>query len=139
MRAELRAVTGRDVVERSGGVVVVVSGPRARIVPARAEFHARLLGAARFAADGFLIGGTEPRRKNLTTPLISSLAGGRHLQRLDTGRLRATWLAKTAETIGLRAFMDAAGVVCSQRLRDIVSYLDAVPMARAVTLLGGRW
>jgi hypothetical protein len=56
---------------------------------------------------------------------------------LEAGRLRATWLVACAELIGLRAFMDAAGVTCSQRLGDLVSYLPAPPEAAAVALLGG--
>jgi hypothetical protein len=46
------------------------------------------------------------------------VAGGLDLGRLDTGRLRATWLTETAERIGLKAFMDAAGISDSQRLGD---------------------
>ncbi len=52
----------------------------------------------------------------MTTPLISSLSGGADLPRLDTGRLRSTYLAAMARQIGLRAFMDAAGIACTQRL-----------------------
>jgi hypothetical protein len=39
--------------------------------------------------------------------------------------------------IGLRAFMDAAGICCSQRLGDLVSHLEEVEEARAVALIGG--
>lgn len=44
---ELRDVRGTDVVLRSGGVVVVVGGRRARSVPLLARYHGPLLEAAR--------------------------------------------------------------------------------------------
>ena len=50
----------------------------------------------------------------MTTPLISSLADATGLPRLDTGRLRATWLADCAQLRGLPAFLAAAGISCSQ-------------------------
>jgi hypothetical protein len=57
---------------------------------------------------------------------------------LEVWRLRATWLAEVARSTGLRAFMDAAGVECSQRLGDIVAGLPALDEAESVRLLGGR-
>ncbi len=57
----------------------------------------------------------------MTTPLIRALAGGTGLPRLDTSRLRATWLADCAALIGLAAFMHAAGITCSQRLGDLLA------------------
>ena len=74
----------------------------------------------------------------MTTRLTASLAGGADLARLDISRLRATWLCEVAETIGLKAFMDAAGVTCSQRLGDLVARLEPAEEAEAVALLGGR-
>lgn len=123
---------------RSGGVVVEVPGPRSRVVPVLSTYHGRLRASGAFAGDNYLIGGLDASRHNFTTPLISSLAGGADLPRLSTSRLRATWLSATAEIIGLRAFMDAAGVVCSQRLGDLVAHLEAPTEARAVALLGAR-
>lgn len=43
-----------------------------------------------------------------------------------------------AETIGLRAFMDAAGITCSQRLGDLVAGLLPRSEEEAVALLVGR-
>jgi hypothetical protein len=40
--------------------------------------------------------------------------------------------------IGLRAFMDAAGITCSQRLGDLVSSLPGVSEKEAVALFGAR-
>ena len=93
IRGDLRDVRGTDVACRSGGVVVTVRGARARTVPVLARYHTRLLTAARFARTGLICGGADPGRRNLTNPLISALDGGTGLPRLDTSRLRATWLA----------------------------------------------
>jgi integrase len=138
IRADLRAVRGSDISARSGGVIVVVNGTRPRAVPVLARYHQPLLAAAAFAGTGLVTGGTDPARRNVTTPLITSLAGGTGLPRLDTSRLRATWLAHCADQIGLAAFMHAAGITCSQRLGDLIAGLDPGTEAGAVRLLGGQ-
>ena len=93
------------------------------MVPVLARYHARLLASSRFAGTGLVCGGTDPGRRNITSPLISALDGGAGLPRLDTSRLRATWLADCAELLGLATFMHAAGISCSQRLGDLVAGL----------------
>ncbi len=136
--ADLRAVCGIDVVARAGGVVVVVrAGPRPRVVPVLSRYHDRLLAAKGFVGDRLVIGGTSPARRNVTTPLTSSLAGGTDLPRIEIARLRATWLCEVAGAIGLRAFMDAAGIACSQRLGDLVALLPRPDEAHTVALLSG--
>lgn len=137
MGADLRHVRGRHVVSRSGGVVVDVKGARPRVVPVLSRYHERLMAAAAFAGDGYVIGGRNPDRRNVTNTLVASLAGGIDLPALDTGRLRATWLAVVADSVGLATFMAAAGITCSQRLGDIVATLDVTDEAAAVALLGG--
>jgi hypothetical protein len=136
IRADLRAVHGTDVACRSGGVIVQVRGARPRAVPVLARYHDRLLAAAAFAGTGLVTGGTDPGRRNITTPLTRSLAGGAGLPRLDTSRLRATWLADAAELLGLATFMHAAGITCSQRLGDLLASLEPAAEADAVRLLG---
>jgi hypothetical protein len=136
IRSDLRDVRGTDVACRSGGVVVTVRGPRPRAVPVLARYHARLLAAARFARTGLICGGAGPGRRNITNPLITALDGGGGLPRLDTSRLRATWLADCADRLGLATFMAAAGISCSQRLGDLVAELELAGEAEAVRLLG---
>jgi len=80
--------------------------------------------------------GDAQARPNITTPLTRSLAGGAGLPRLDTSRLRATWLADVAEVPGLATFMRAAGIICSQRLGDLLAGLEPASEAGAVRLLG---
>ena len=136
IRGDLRDARGTDVACRSGGVLVAVRGGRPRTVPVLARYHAPLLAAARFAGTGLICGGADPGRRNITTPLIAALDGGSGLPRLDTSRLRATWLADVADLLGLATFMHAAGITCSQRLGDLDAGLEPAGEAGAVRLLG---
>jgi integrase len=138
IRGDLRDARGSDVACRSGGVIMSVRGARPRTVPVLSRYHSRLLAAARFAGSGLVCGGIDPGRRNLTNPLIRALDGGTGLPRLDTSRLRATWLADCAELLGLATFMHAAGISCSQRLGDLVTGLEPAGEAGAVRLLGAR-
>lgn len=134
---ELRQLRGEDVIERSGGLLVALSGPRARAVPVLRRFHQQLRAAAAFAGEGYLLGGSTPQRKNLSDTLTAALCRDAGLPRLEAGRLRATWLTECARLIGLKAFMQAAGIRCSQRLGDLVAQLPELDEPAAVTLLGG--
>jgi integrase len=136
IRGDLREVRGADVACRSGDVFVSVRGARPRTVPVLARYHARLLSAAASAGTGLICGGADPGRRNLTNPLIRALDGGGGLPRLDTSRLRATWLAGCAELLGLATFMHAAGISCSQRLGDLIAGLEPGSEDEAVRLLG---
>jgi integrase len=136
IRGDLRDARGSDVARRSGGVLVTVRGARPRAVPVLARYHGVLLAAARFAGTGLICGGADPGRRNLTSPLVAALDGGGGLPRLDTSRLRATWLADCGELLGLATFMHAAGISCSQRLGDLVAGLEPGGEADAVRLLG---
>jgi len=137
IRSDLRHVRGTDISCRSGGVLVTVRATRPRAVPVLARYHQTLLAAAEFAGERLVTGGTDPQRNNITSPLIAALAGGTGLARLDTSRLRATWLAEVAQLTGLATLMNAAGITCSQRLGDIIAALDPGGEADAVALLGG--
>jgi hypothetical protein len=117
-------------------VIVTVRGARPRTVPVLARYHSRLLAAAASAGTGLICGGADPGRRNITNPLITALDGGTGLPRLDTSRLRATWLADCAELLGLATFMAAAGISCSQRLGDLIAGLEPAGEAAAVRLLG---
>jgi integrase len=137
---ELRAIRGRDVIARSGGLLVALrapSEPKRRIVPVLSRYREPLIEAARFAGDGLIIGGREPARKNITDALSAALCADPSLPRLVAGRLRSTWLSEAAKLIGLGAFMAAAGVSCSQRLGDIAATLPAIGESEMVALLGG--
>ncbi|HUZ03207.1 MAG TPA: hypothetical protein VMU89_22915 [Thermomicrobiaceae bacterium] len=134
---ELRHVRGVDVVARAGGVLVIVSGPRARPVPVLGRYQERLLAAAAFAGPGLIIGGRDPGRRNLTDTLTAALSTDPSLPRLEAGRLRSTWLCECAAQLGLGAFMAAAGIRCSQRLGDLAAALPVASETELVALLGG--
>ena len=136
IRSDLRHVLGSDISRRSGGVIVQVNGRRPRAVPVLARYHGPLLASAAFAGTGLVTGGRDPGRRNVTTPLLRALDGGTGLPRLDTSRLRATWLADCAQFLGLATFMHAAGITCSQRLGDLLAALAPGSEAEAVALLG---
>jgi hypothetical protein len=138
IRADLRAVHGTDARARSGGVIVQVRGTRPRAVPVLARYHDRLLASAAVAGGRRGPRGRDQDRHNVTNRLVSSLAGGSGLPRLDTSRLRATWLAETAALTGLPAFLHAAGITCCQRPGDITAGLDPGSEEQAVALPGGR-
>jgi len=133
---ELRHVRGSDVVERSGGVIVTIGGARSRSVPVLERYHERLLEAAAFTGERYLIGGRNPDRRNVTDALSAMLSADSSLPRLHAGRLRSTWLLECAERIGLGAFMQAAGISCSQRLGDLAAQLPAASEQQLVALLG---
>ena len=105
-------------------------------MPVLSIYHTRLCASATFGADRYVIGGRAAQRRTVTTPLVDSLAAHSDLPRLDTGRLRATWLVAAVEAIGLKAFMDAAGITCTQRLGDLVAGMTSPSEAEAVTRLG---
>ena len=132
---DLRSVSGADVIARSGGLVVVVRGPRARTAPVLSRYHETLLSCAHFAQDRYLVGGCDPTRENVTTPLISALSTRSDLEHLSCSRLRSTWLVTCAELIGLKTFMDAAGIRCTQRLGDLVAEIEPPDEAQSVRLL----
>jgi integrase len=133
---ELRHLRGSDVVQRSGGVVVLVSGARARSVPVLARYQQPLLQAARFASERLICGGREQGRRNIGDQLCHALSQDSSLPRLEPGRLRSSWLVECSRQIGLGAFMQAAGVRCSQRLGDLAAQLPAATETELVALLG---
>lgn len=135
---ELRHVRGSDIARRSGGVLVAVGGARSRAVPVLCRYHERLLQAASFAGDRYVIGGRDPERRNVTDTLSALLSSDLSLPRLEAGRLRSTWLVECAARIGLGAFMHAAGISCSQRLGDLAAQLQPASEHELIGLLGGN-
>jgi len=129
-------VHGTDVITRSGGVIVQVRGARERTVPVLPRYREPLLAAAASAGDALVLCGADPGRRNLTNQLVTALSGGSGLPRLDTSRLRATWLRDCADQLGLATFMHAAGITCSQRLGDLIAWLEPGSEQQAVALLG---
>jgi len=135
--SDMRLVRGSDVLTRSGGLVVVVRGRKARIVPVLGRHHDALGRSALFAAGGFVVGGDDEGRKNITSRLLATLDVGR-LPRLEVPRLRATWLWCQIERLGLCALVHAAGMKSSSRLVEVAASGHAPSEEALVALLGGR-
>lgn len=135
--SELRHLRGTDVGCRAGGVLVSVSGRRPRSVPVLERYQPPLLEAAAFAGERLIVGGREPGRRNVSDELCRALSADASLPQLQPGRLRSSWLVACAQTIGLHAFMQAAGIRCSQRLGDLAAALPAVEEPELVARLGG--
>ena len=134
---DMRYVTGRHVVSRSGGLVVIVEGTRARVVPVLTRYQDTLGVCARFSGDSYMVGGIAPTRKNVTTPVLARASGGLGLKRLSVSRLRSTWLAEQLERLGLHGLLYAAGLKYSQRLFDLAGSVPAMSESELVMALGG--
>lgn len=136
--SELRHLHGTAVTEHPAGVLVIVSGRRARSVPVLADYQQPLVQAARFAGARLICGGRDPGRRNISDALGAALSADPSLPRMEPGRLRSTWLVACAEQIGLGVFMQAAGIRCSQRLGDLAAQLPTATDAELIARLGGR-
>ena len=136
IRADLRAVRGTDVIRRSGGVIGGRARCPARAVPVLARYHDRLLAAAAFAGTELISGGTDPGRRNITTPLTRSLSGGTGCPGWTPPGCAPPGWPRSRTCWGWPAFMHAAGITCSQRLGDLLAGLEPAAEADAVRLLG---
>ncbi len=134
---DMRYVTGHHVLERSGGLVVVVEGARARVVPVLKRYQAMLVVCATFSGANNMTGGIAPTRKNVTTPVLARLSGGVDLKRLSVSKMRSTWISEQLEHLGVPALLRAAGLKYSQRLFDLALSLPQIDEAELVLLLGG--
>jgi hypothetical protein len=123
--ADLRFLCGSDVSVVEDRVVVSVPGRRARTVLVDMPYDRRVLSAAHFAGERFLIGGVAGARHNVTGTLISKLSGGEDLPRLDVARLRASWLAKKLTAFRLPELLAAAGITSSKHLFDLLAQLPS--------------
>lgn len=134
---DFRYVRGNHIHRRSGGVVVEVLGPRARVVPVLFRYQNRLQEVALFSGDDFVCGGTQLQRRNVTNPLISRLAGGIDLPRLEVARLRATWLCEQAQRFDLSVLLAVTGLKRSSRLGDLIDGTHRADESEVVALCGG--
>ena len=105
-------------------------------MPVLERHQGALWRSARFAGEGFIVGGDDPGRKNVTSPLLGTLELGR-LDRLEVGRLRATWLAFHAQNLGLVALVHAAGLTSSSRLIELAAASPLGDETAMVRMLGG--
>jgi hypothetical protein len=67
---------------------------------------------------------------------VRRAAGGGWLGHLDTGRLRATWLAAHLEHLGVAALFAAAGVRSGQRIAELACRLSVPDEPSLIAALG---
>ena len=133
---DLAWVRGQDIEQlQDGSVSVTVSGgTRPRTVITLEAHEATLLEIARFARAGLLIGGTARGRRNVTRGPLDRVVGGEDLPRLETARLRSTWLLTHLRArTPLPTLMTAAGLTTVRPLEDLLHHCpvdaDAAPLA----------
>ena len=130
-------VSGADVREVGGAVVVHVGAPAPRVVPVRAEFEEELRTLANAAGEELLVGGTSVAR-NRASQLATQFERSHATPRLSAARLRATWLVHHL-TVGTRLpeLASAAGLVGITVLSDLLAHVPAMSRAEACAVLRG--
>jgi len=133
---DLAWVTGQDVEQLPDGAVsvTVCGGTRPRTVVALHAHEGALLELSRFTSSGLLIGGSIRGRRNVTRGPLDRVVGGEDLPRLETARLRSTWLlAHLQARTPLPALMIAAGLTTVRPLEDLLHHcpvdVDAARLA----------
>lgn len=114
-----------DVVRlQDGAVRVTVSGgTRPRSVIALQAHEDALLRLAQAAGSGLLIGGSMCGRRNVTRGPLDRIVGGKDLPRLETARLRSSWLLTHLRACTpLPALMQAAGLTTVRPLEDLLHH-----------------
>jgi len=122
---DLAWVRGQDIEQLPDGAVIVTvsGGTRPRDVVALQAHEAALLELSRFARGGLLIGGSIRGRRNVTRGPLDRVVGGDDLPRLETARLRSTWLLTHLRArTPLPALMLAAGLTTVRPLEDLLHH-----------------
>lgn len=139
---DLAWVRGQDVEELPDGAVMVTvsGGTRPRTVITLQAHETPLLQLARAAGPGLLlIGGSTRGRRNVTRGPLERVVGGEDLPRLETARLRSTWLLTHLRArTPLPALMAAAGLTTVRPLEDLLHHCPiAVDAARVALRTAG--
>jgi len=138
---DLAWVRGQDIEQLPDGAVSVTvsGGTRPRAVVALHAHEGTLLELTRFTSSGLLIGGSVRGRRNVTRGPLERVVGGEDLPRLETARLRSTWLlAHMQARTPLPALMTAAGLTTVRPLEDLLHHcpVDADAARRALRTAG---
>jgi len=134
---DLAWVRGQDVEQLPDGAVSVTvsGGTRPRNVVALRAHEGALLELTRITSSGLLIGGGVRGRRNVTRGPLDRVVGGEDLPRLETARLRSTWLlAHLQARTPLPALMAAAGLTTVRPLEDLLHHCPADVAAARVAL-----
>ncbi len=134
---DLAWVRGQDVEQQwDGSVRVTVSGgTRPRTVVALHTHETALRELTRFTSDGLLIGGSIRGRRNVTRGPLDRVVGGEDLPRLETARLRSTWLLTHLRArTPLPVLMLAAGLTTVRPLEDLLHHCPVDADAARIAL-----
>ena len=134
---DLAWVRGQDIEQLPDGAVSVTvsGGTRPRNVVALRAHEGPLLDLTRFSSSGLLIGGSIRGRRNVTRGPLDRVVGGEDLPRLETARLRSTWLlAHLQARTPLPALMTAAGLTTVRPLEDLLHHCPVDTAAARVAL-----
>jgi len=134
---DLAWVRGQDVEELPDGAVSVTvsGGTRPRTVITLRAHETPLLEIARAAGSELLIGGSTCGRRNVTRGPLERVVGGQDLPRLETARLRSTWLlAHLRARTPLPVLMNAAGLTTVRPLEDLLHHCPVDADAARVAL-----
>ncbi len=116
---------GQDIEQLPDGAVSVTvsGGTRPRAVVALQAHEGALLELSRFTGGGLLIGGSTLGRRNVTRGPLERVVGGEDLPRLETARLRSTWLLTHLRArTPLPTLMTAAGLTTVRPLEDLLHH-----------------
>jgi len=122
---DLAWVRGQDIEQLPDGAVSVTvsGGTRPRTVITLHAHETALLEIARLARAGLLIGGSTRGRRNVTRGPLDRVVGGEDLPRLETARLRSTWLLTHLRArTPLPILMTAAGLTTVRPLEDLLHH-----------------
>lgn len=131
-------ITGHDIREVSGIVLVDVPEPSPRTVPVLAGWEDRILALAARAKDEPLVGQASDS-KNHGARLRSRILTPTGVPLLSVGRLRSSWLVEHLR-IGTRLpeLAAAAGLVGVTVLSDLLPYVEPLDEKSAWALLRGQ-
>jgi hypothetical protein len=130
-------VRGSDVITTGVVVRVLVTGEAPRSVPVLDRYEDLLVGLAKPAGDGLLIGATSTHRNN-TSKLTASLKRGSGHPVLSVPRLRSTWIVEHL-TRGTRLpeLLAAAGTTRIEPFDDLLVYVRPMEPLVAERMLRG--
>ena len=131
----LAQVGPEDVTCVDGVVEIAVGEPAPRRVVVLAEWENEVLDLAETAGDGCLIG-TRSTARNRVADLAKSLSCPAGHPRLNTGRLRSTWLlAHLSAGTRVTELCQAAGLQSLLVLSDLMVFVEPLDDAAAKTQL----
>jgi len=133
---DLRALRRRDIDDRGDVMFVRVPGRRSRTTVVLAEFE----DLVRAGIDGLhpddLVIKERQTRSNVTGQILDRIERGATDPKIDTYRLRNTWLVtQLGRSVPLNVLLAASGLQGARTLADLISYVDTVDPSTAAAVL----